>query len=191
MKRVKVAGGSGGGRRREPFLLACRWFDRECAGYLAEQDLEDLLLMTCPTLTRRQTQSLLDPLLRRKQLSYMEHAGLFATPPGGSLPLAGPVGGGEAAQRFPEPPSSTAALQGGEAGAGRQSAVEAALHRRINELLRDKADLEKKHAELEKAGKAWKDEAASAASRMSAILSRIRADVSEAEKEASQLNIAG
>lgn len=39
-------------KRREPFLLACRWYDRECAGYLVEQDLEDLLLATCPALSR-------------------------------------------------------------------------------------------------------------------------------------------
>jgi hypothetical protein len=31
--------------QRESFLLACRWFDRECAGYLEADDLEEILFM--------------------------------------------------------------------------------------------------------------------------------------------------
>ena len=37
--------GASGGRWEEPVLVACRWFDRELAGYIAGEDLEEIAFM--------------------------------------------------------------------------------------------------------------------------------------------------
>ncbi len=36
----------------EPFLLACRFFDRECAGYLEADDLEEITFMVSDGISR-------------------------------------------------------------------------------------------------------------------------------------------
>lgn len=36
----------------DPFLAVCRWFDRECAGYLRAEDVEEILLHCCDFLSR-------------------------------------------------------------------------------------------------------------------------------------------
>lgn len=40
-------GGSG-----DPFLLACRFFDRECAGHLDADDLEEIVFMVSDSISR-------------------------------------------------------------------------------------------------------------------------------------------
>jgi len=35
-----------------PFLLACRFFDRECAGYLEADDLEEITFMVSDGISR-------------------------------------------------------------------------------------------------------------------------------------------
>lgn len=36
----------------DPFLAVCRWWDRECAGYLRAEDVEEVLLFTADTISR-------------------------------------------------------------------------------------------------------------------------------------------
>ena len=47
------AGKSSGGSSGDPFLLACRFFDRECAGYLAADDLEEIAFMSSDCISRK------------------------------------------------------------------------------------------------------------------------------------------
>ena len=47
------AGKSCGGSSGDPFLLACRFFDRECAGYLAADDLEEIAFMSSDGISRK------------------------------------------------------------------------------------------------------------------------------------------
>ena len=42
---VSVGKSSTGGPSKDPFLLACRFFDRECAGYIEADDLEEIAFM--------------------------------------------------------------------------------------------------------------------------------------------------
>ena len=37
--------GASEGQWEEPMLVACRWFDRELAGYIAGEDLEEIAFM--------------------------------------------------------------------------------------------------------------------------------------------------
>jgi len=36
----------------DPFLLACRFFDRDCAGYLEADDLEEITFMVSDGISR-------------------------------------------------------------------------------------------------------------------------------------------
>ena len=36
----------------DPFLAVCRWWDRECAGYLRAEDVEEVLLYTADFISR-------------------------------------------------------------------------------------------------------------------------------------------
>ena len=46
------AGKSSTGGSGDPFLLACRFFDRECAGYLEADDLEEITFMVSDGISR-------------------------------------------------------------------------------------------------------------------------------------------
>lgn len=43
---------STGGPSKDPFLLACRFFDRECAGYIEADDLEEIAFMVSDGISR-------------------------------------------------------------------------------------------------------------------------------------------
>ena len=49
---VPAAPGSGAAAGGDPFLAVCRWWDRECAGYLRAEDVEEVLLYTTDFLSR-------------------------------------------------------------------------------------------------------------------------------------------
>ncbi|KAL4433711.1 hypothetical protein ABPG75_000152 [Micractinium tetrahymenae] len=78
----------------EHLLTACRYFDRELAGYLADEDLEEIGYMVSDNMSRKAIQSLVDAVTKRGKFSYLEHASL-AIPP--AAPPAPASGGGAAA----------------------------------------------------------------------------------------------
>ena len=49
---MAAAGKSSEGTSADSFLLACRFFDRECAGYLAADDLEEIAFMSSDGISR-------------------------------------------------------------------------------------------------------------------------------------------
>ncbi|KAK9843771.1 hypothetical protein WJX81_005663 [Elliptochloris bilobata] len=65
----------------DPFLAVCRWWDRECAGYLRSEDIEEILMYTCDFLCRRRAQALADAASKRGEFSYMDHKDLQVPSP--------------------------------------------------------------------------------------------------------------
>ena len=51
----QCAGKSSEGPPGDPFLLACRFFDKECAGYLDADDLEEIAFMVSDGISREFT----------------------------------------------------------------------------------------------------------------------------------------
>ncbi|KAL4450685.1 hypothetical protein ABPG77_001041 [Micractinium sp. CCAP 211/92] len=91
--RLAAAAGLPAGKV-ENLLTVCRFFDRELAGYLADEDLEEIGYMVCDSMSRKAIQSLVDAVTKRGKFSYLEHAGLAippAAPPAASS--AAPGGG--------------------------------------------------------------------------------------------------
>ena len=37
----------------EPLSVACRWFDYGCAGYMRDEDLEEIAFMVCDDISRK------------------------------------------------------------------------------------------------------------------------------------------
>ncbi|GAB4821065.1 hypothetical protein N2152v2_008111 [Parachlorella kessleri] len=102
-----AAGDSSGG---DPLLLCCRYFDRECAGYLLDEDLEEVAYMVAQDLSRKRIQSLVDAVTKRGKFSYVDHAGLRVPP---VRQAGGPA----------QPAAMPAGLGGAVAGGGLLSAV--------------------------------------------------------------------
>ncbi|KAL3155440.1 hypothetical protein ABBQ38_010996 [Trebouxia sp. C0009 RCD-2024] len=69
-------GKSSEGTSADSFLLACRFFDRECAGYLAADDLEEIAFMSSDGISRRRVQVLVDNVTKHGKLRYLEHSQL-------------------------------------------------------------------------------------------------------------------
>ena len=57
----------------DPFLLACRFFDRECAGHLDADDLEEIVFMVSDSISREPPHSLL--------LACADHTVVISTAP--------------------------------------------------------------------------------------------------------------
>ena len=49
--------GASGGQWEEPMLVACRWFDRELAGYIAGEDLEEIAFMVSDGMSSQSTRA--------------------------------------------------------------------------------------------------------------------------------------
>ena len=61
------------GSSGDPFLLACRFFDPECAGYLDADDLEEIAFMVSDGISR-ESPSFAFWILSNKQLRKLETA---------------------------------------------------------------------------------------------------------------------
>ncbi|CAL8469862.1 g9404 [Coccomyxa elongata] len=64
----------------ELLFVACRFFDRECTGYIEGEDLEEILFMVSDAISRKRVQALVDAIIKRGRFSYTDHAGM-AIPP--------------------------------------------------------------------------------------------------------------
>ncbi|BDA43873.1 probable cell division cycle and apoptosis regulator protein 1 [Coccomyxa sp. Obi] len=64
----------------EPLFVACRFFDRECTGYIEGEDLEEILFMVSDAISRKRVQALVDAVIKRGRFSYTDHAAM-AIPP--------------------------------------------------------------------------------------------------------------
>ena len=61
----------------EPLSVACRWFDRECAGYLEGEDLEEIIFMVSDAISS----ALPCCVLPLRQLPLTAHRNLVLTRP--------------------------------------------------------------------------------------------------------------
>ena len=46
-KLTKCVTGASSSPSEEPLIAACRWFDHGCAGYIRDEDLEEIAFMVC------------------------------------------------------------------------------------------------------------------------------------------------
>ncbi|PRW20657.1 SWI SNF-related matrix-associated actin-dependent regulator of chromatin subfamily A 1 isoform X1 [Chlorella sorokiniana] len=98
-KRQKTEAAAEGGAAsaangvNENLLTACRFYDRDCAGYLADEDLEEIAYMVSDSLSRKRVQGLVDSVTKRSKFSYLEHASLMVPPAEPPAAAAGSSGG--------------------------------------------------------------------------------------------------
>ena len=53
MAVVRMKWSAGGSGASDSFLLACRFFDKECAGWLEAEDLEEIAYMVSDSVSRK------------------------------------------------------------------------------------------------------------------------------------------
>lgn len=96
---AEVAGGAAGAAAAptgyvENLLTACRYYDRDLAGYLADEDLEEIAYMVSDTHSRKGVQMLVDGVTKRGKFSYLEHADVVVPPEALPTVAAAIVAGG-------------------------------------------------------------------------------------------------
>ncbi|KAK9859788.1 hypothetical protein WJX84_005175, partial [Apatococcus fuscideae] len=79
-KRARSMPTEGVASDQDSFLLACRFFDRDGAGWLEAEDLEEIAYMVSNNVSRRRVQGLVDSVTKRGKLSYLDFASIPVPP---------------------------------------------------------------------------------------------------------------